>query len=205
MSASCPEARVWHNYMHFLFGRVMAVQIGSLVRDRASGTPAIVIPTIDQWSAPMVSVMFLNEDSWPASLMTSAEKTFLEHYDFLEVPKGVGRVVILADMEGATGVPNDWAAVTPAEVAGGERTEAYSSACRAMTLDVLMAVAGARAAGAREIIVADSHWNDTNLVDEDFDCVVLRGSNAAIRAMKGADAVMLVGWHARAGAVAAYL
>ncbi|MFC7633318.1 M55 family metallopeptidase [Paraburkholderia humisilvae] len=149
--------------------------------------------------------MHLNENRWPTTLMTSAEKTFFEEYDFLEIPKGIGRVVIMADMEGVTGVPNKWAAVTPAEMTGGQRTEAYDAACRAMTLDVLMAVAGARAAGAREVVVADSHWNDTNLAEADFDCQVLRGSNAAIRAMLGADATMLIGWHARAGAGAACL
>ncbi|WP_426916574.1 M55 family metallopeptidase, partial [Staphylococcus arlettae] len=83
---------------------------------------------------------------------------------------------------------NDEAAVTPAEETGGVRTPVYAAACAAMTQDVQWAIAGARAAGAQEIIVADSHWYDTNLLDEDFDDPVVRGSQAALRAMDGADA-----------------
>jgi D-aminopeptidase len=183
----------------------MAVQIGRLVRDHASETMGIVVPNIEEWPSPMVAIMFLNDDLWPTAIMTASEKTFNEQYDFLEMPKKDYKVVIMADMEGITGVPNDWAAVTPAEETGGVPTEIYRQSCLAMKRDVLMAVAGARAAGAKEIIVADSHWHDTNLLDADFDVPVVRGSAAAIRAMEGAHAVMLIGWHARAGAAQACL
>jgi len=146
-----------------------------------------------------VSVILLDiETGWPCSICTSSQGGFANEWEAVEVSPKIGRVVIMGDMEGVSSVPNDDAAVTPAEETGGVRTAAYAEACRAMTLDVQMAVAGARAAGTQEIIVADSHWYDSNLSDDDFDVPVVRGSQAALRAMEGADAAMLIGWHAKA-------
>lgn len=176
----------------------MKIHIGALVRDR-TGLRGFVVPCTEPSFKTGVSVQLLDADNWPTSVVTTNEATFSDEWLFVEPQAKMGRVVIMADMEGITGVPNDEAAVTPAEETGGVRTPEYALACRAMTLDVQWAIAGARAAGAQEIIVADSHWYDTNLLDEDFDVPVVRGSQAALRAMEGADAAMLIGWHAKAG------
>jgi D-aminopeptidase len=179
-------------------------QIGTLVRHKGSGVQGIVVPTWECREA-MRSVMIFNENNYPSSTFTSFAAAFESDYDIVNRAEKAGTVVIMADMEGVTGVPNDWTAVTPAEETGGKPSTGFSASCRAMTLDVLMAVAGARAAGAARIIVADTHWHDSNLTGEDFDVEVLRGSQAAFKAMIGADAAILIGWHARAGTKSACL
>jgi D-amino peptidase len=181
----------------------MVAHIGTQVRT-TSGDRGIVVPCVDNL-ARSVSIHLLGKDHWPTSILTVHEDAFSRDW-FIDPPKAtLGRVVILADMEGISGVPNSDEAVTPAEETGGTRTAIYSRSCSAMTRDVQMVIAGVRAAGAAEIIVADTHWHDTNLSDEDFDVPVVRGSQAAINAMYGADAVMMIGWHAKAGTANACL
>jgi D-aminopeptidase len=176
----------------------MNLRLGELVQTR-DGQRGIVVPNIDGAAPHWTSVMDLREHDEPGSVLAGHAEAMASDWIAVEPDRRIGRVVILADMEGITGVPNDEAAVTPAEETGGVRTPVYAAACAAMTQDVQWAIAGARAAGAQEIIVADSHWYDTNLLDEDFDDPVVRGSQAALRAMDGADAAMLIGWHAKAG------
>lgn len=174
------------------------LRIGTLLQNR-DGSRGFVVPNTADAPPHWASVMHLGEDDGPGSVLSSHRGRMASEWIPVEPPGKVGRVVIMADMEGITGVPNNDVAVTPAEETGGVRTPEYAGACRAMTLDVQWAIAGARAAGAQEIIVADSHWYDTNLLDEDFDVPVVRGSQAALRVMEGADAAMLIGWHAKAG------
>lgn len=168
------------------------MRIGTLIQDR-TGVKATVVPSADAAIPNEASVMFGDGEVQSLSMGVIATDWIV-----VEPERKTGRVVIMADMEGITGVPNDESAVTPAEETGGVRTPEYEAACRQMTLDVQMAVAGARAGGAQEIIVADTHWYDSNLQDEDFDVPVVRGSHAALQAMEGAAAAMLVGWHAKA-------
>lgn len=185
----------------------MQVKFGTMVR--GSGVTGVSVPSAwDDEESGMASVLVLeglDEGSVRACAGLTLPRADLERWEVIPPRAGLGRVVIMADMEGITGVPNEEAAVTPAEETGGVRTPAYAAACKAMTRDVLYAVAGARAAGAREIVVADTHWHDTNLSDADFDVPVVRGSQAALKAMQGADIAMLIGWHAKAGTPAACL
>lgn len=169
------------------------MRIGTLIQDGA-GIKATVIPFAESTTSNEVLVMFGDGELKSLPLDVIATDWVLR-----EPERKTGRVVIMADMEGITGVPNDEWAVTPAEETNGVRTAEYAAACRQMTLDVQMAIAGARAGGAQEIIIADTHWYDSNLRDEDFDVPVVRGSQAALQAMEGAVAAMLIGWHAKAG------
>lgn len=163
----------------------------------------LTIPTADPAMRGMVSYMRLSEDGIVGPIITS--RLALSDCSFVDVVPDPGKIVIMADMEGISGVPASWSAVTPSEETGGQRTPTYAESCRQMTLDVQFAVAGARAAGARNIVVSDSHWHDTNLSDADFDVPVVRGSMTAMREIQTAKAVILIGWHARFGALSACL
>lgn len=190
------------------------VQPGTLLRRRADGAWGIVTPHLDGTVAPDYCTVVLPEDLSGTNVRIVPRVMMNRLWERAVVLPGggsslgavpTGRAVILADLEGITGVPNDEHAVTPAEETGGVRTPLYAAACRAMTLDVLMALAGVRAAGATDVVLADSHWYDTNLRDEDFDVPVVRGSQAALRAAQGAVAALLIGWHAQAGTPCACL
>jgi D-amino peptidase len=182
---------------------ISSLRLGTLVRHR-TGERGIVIP-YPAVEAHGVSVLGLDEQDRPTVVHVGDRARFDRAWTPEPPVPPVGKIVIMADLEGVGGVPNEEAAVTPAEETGGVRTPAYAAACLAMTWEVQMAVAGARAAGAQDIVVVDSHWHDTNLLDADFDVPVRRGSQAAIQAMAGASGVIMVGWHAKAGAAHACL
>jgi D-amino peptidase len=181
----------------------MTHPIGTLVAHSNSGR-GIVLPRISEFPG-FVTIQLLDRNGWPTSTASMNQTAADREWSAVPPPTSMGRILIMADMEGISGVPNDESAVTPAEETGGTRTPIYSSSCRSMTLDVQMVIAGARAAGAKDIIVADTHWHDTNLTDEDFDVPVVRGSQAAIHAMHGAQAVIMIGWHAKAGTPVGFL
>lgn len=110
------------------------------------------------------------------------------------------RIYLSVDMEGVSGVTR-WADV----VTGGQD---YQAARRWMTGDVNAAVAGARAAGATEVVVEENHGTEMlcNLlldeIDADVDVVrgQPRGGATTMWALDGSfDAVFLVGHHASAG------
>ena len=71
-----------------------------------------------------------------------------------------------------------------------------------MTNEVLAAIEGARAAGATEILVSDSHGNGQNLLIERFpkDVQIVRSCPRPLAMMEGIDAsfdaVLFVGYHA---------
>ncbi len=104
------------------------------------------------------------------------------------------KVFISADMEGVAGV------VSPSQL----RPEGfeYERFRRFMTDETLAAVRGARAAGATEIVVADSHGNGENLLIEDFprEVRIVRSWPRRGATMATLDssfhAVVLVGYHA---------
>lgn len=110
------------------------------------------------------------------------------------------RIFISADMEGVAGV-----------VAGdqlGPAGSGYVEARRLMTGEVLAAIAGARAGGADEIIVADSHGNARNIEIERLPegVELVQGWPRPLGMMQGVDAAgcagaFLVGHHTGAGAV----
>jgi len=116
--------------------------------------------------------------------------------------KGKGAVVkilISADMEGATGVT--W----PADVEPG--TEQWQRCRRMFTSDVNAAVAGCYDAGATAVIINEAHATMRNLLLENLDvrAVMLTGRHKDLSMVEGiqhgdVDGVAFVGYHAAAGA-----
>ena len=113
------------------------------------------------------------------------------------------KILISADMEGITGVIT-WDQVTPGH------TE-YFRFRRVMTTDVNAAVRGACEGGADEVVVADGHWNGTNILIEELDprAKLNTGSPSPLSMMQGidqsVDGVFFVGYHARQGSRMAVL
>jgi D-amino peptidase len=107
------------------------------------------------------------------------------------------KILIATDMEGITGVTT-WDQVTPGH------TE-YARFRRLMTQDVNAAVRGAMDAGADEVIIADGHWNGSNILLEELDsrARLNTGSPSPFSMMQGidesVDGVMFIGYHARNG------
>jgi len=114
------------------------------------------------------------------------------------------KVFISADIEGVTGVVT-W---HQCGTASGDHYD-WPFARRMMTHDVNAAIRGARAAGAAEIVVKDSHGNSKNLLIDQLEPGVqlISGLGSGIHGMmEGIDAsfdcAMLVGYHAMAGTTA---
>ena len=103
------------------------------------------------------------------------------------------KVYISADMEGVAGV------VTGDQL--GPQGFEYERFRGFMTNEVLAAIDGARAAGATEILVSDSHGNGENLLIERFpkDVQIVRSWPRPLAMMEGIDAsfdaVLFVGYH----------
>lgn len=107
------------------------------------------------------------------------------------------------DLEGISGIY--------AEAQTTMGTAAYQVACDYMRADVEAAVQGCQAAGATEVVIADAHDRGANLR---FDWLpagvsLASGTPSPLSMMHGldatCDAVLLVGYHARAGTTAAIL
>lgn len=104
------------------------------------------------------------------------------------------KVYISADMEGVTG------AVTGDQLGPGGFE--YQRFREFMTAEVLAAIAGARAAGATEIVVSDSHGNGENILIERLpdDVRIIRSWPRPLGMMEGIDstfdAVVFIGYHA---------
>lgn len=109
-------------------------------------------------------------------------------------PQDSPKIYISADLEGVTGV-------VTAEQLGPSGFE-YERFRRFMTEEVLAAIAGARAAGAGEILVSDSHGNGQNLILEMLpnDIKVVRSWPRELSMMQGLDAsfdgAIFIGYHA---------
>jgi len=103
------------------------------------------------------------------------------------------KVFISVDMEGVGGV-------VTAEQLGPTGFE-YQRFREFMTAEARAAIAGARAAGATEIVVADSHGNMQNLLVDRLpaDVLVVRGPSRPLGMMHGIDstfdAVVMIGYH----------
>jgi D-amino peptidase len=111
-----------------------------------------------------------------------------------ELPQDGPRILIVADMEGLTGV------VTGDQLGpGGFEYERFR---RVMTDEVLAAMEGARAAGASEFLVADSHGNGQNLLIDMLpdDVRVIRSWPRPLGMLQGVDqeidGVLFIGFHA---------
>ena len=109
------------------------------------------------------------------------------------------RVYISADMEGVTGL------VDAGDVQAGGRDYAHGRAM--MTEDVNAAVSGALAGGATEVVVNDAHSTMCNLLVDRIHprAELVRGKPKAMGMLEGLDrehdAMLCVGYHARAGAL----
>jgi D-amino peptidase len=109
------------------------------------------------------------------------------------------KILISADMEGATGVT--W----PADVKPG--TEQWQRCRRMFNSDVNAAIAGFCAGGATQVLVNEAHATMRNLLLEELDerAVLLTGRHKELSMLEGiadpdVDAVAFVGYHAGAGA-----
>src|SRR5215467_6545974 len=109
------------------------------------------------------------------------------------------KILISADMEGATGVT--W----PADVEPG--TEQWQRCRRMFTSDVNAAVAGCYEGGAIWILINEAHATMRNLLLEELDprAVMLTGRHKDLSMVEGiqhndVDGVAFVGYHAAAGA-----
>ncbi len=104
------------------------------------------------------------------------------------------KVYISADMEGVVGV------VTGAQLGPGGFE--YAQARKYVTQEVLAAIRGARAAGATEILISDSHGNGQNLLLDELppDVTVVRSWPRPLMMMQGIDetfdAAIFIGYHA---------
>ncbi|MEE2649260.1 MAG: M55 family metallopeptidase [Acidobacteriota bacterium] len=104
------------------------------------------------------------------------------------------KIYISADFEGVTGV-------VTGEQLGPDGFE-YGRFREFMTGEVLAAIEGARAAGAGEILVSDSHGNGQNLLIDRFgeDVKIVRSWPRALTMMEGIDdsfdGAIFIGYHA---------
>ncbi len=111
------------------------------------------------------------------------------------------RILISVDMEGITGVVS--------QSHTDHTTAEYQRFRRLMTADANAAVEGALAAGATEVVVNDSHGNMDNILIEELHprARLISGSPKQFSMMEGigpkVNAVMFVGYHARAGSAPA--
>ena len=109
------------------------------------------------------------------------------------------KILISADMEGATGVT--W----PADVEPG--TEQWQRCRQMFTSDVNAAVAGFLDGGATEVLINEAHATMRNLLLESLDrrAVMLTGRHKELSMVEGiqhgdVDGVAFLGYHAAAGA-----
>ncbi|WKX73242.1 M55 family metallopeptidase [Streptomyces sp. XD-27] len=108
------------------------------------------------------------------------------------------KILISADMEGATGVT--W----PADVLPG--TPQWERCRRLFTSDVSAAITGFFDGGADEVLVNEAHWDMRNLLLEELDerARMLTGRHKSLSMVEGVqhgdvDGVAFVGYHTGAG------
>ena len=115
----------------------------------------------------------------------------------LAQPPTARKIYISVDMEGITGIASE----ALVSAAGAE----YDRGRKLMAADTNAAIRGALSAGARQIVVNDSHGSHANLRLEDLTTGVTLITDAFKRygMMQGLDetfdAVLFIGYHAKAG------
>ena len=113
------------------------------------------------------------------------------------------KVLVSVDMEGI------WGVVHGDQVSSEGRD--YGAARKWMAEDVNAVVAGLFEAGATEVVVNDSHGTMRNILASDLDpaAVLISGTPKPLSMMEGLDrdceAVLFIGYHARAGSASAIL
>ena len=111
------------------------------------------------------------------------------------------RVYISVDMEGVAGVAHEDQTDPIEPRHAGE----YNRFRRLMTDEANAAIAGALEAGAKAVLVNDSHWLMRNLLAEELNpaAELLSGGPKRLSMVEGIDtgfdAAMFIGYHARAG------
>jgi D-amino peptidase len=111
------------------------------------------------------------------------------------------RVYISVDMEGVAGVVHEDQTDPTEPRHSGE----YNRFRRLMTNEANAAIAGALEAGAKAVLVNDSHWLMRNLLAEELNpaAELLSGGPKRLSMVEGIDggfdAAMFIGYHARAG------
>src|SRR5215212_5193081 len=122
---------------------------------------------------------------------------------FTQTPRPL-KVFVSVDMEGLAGV------VAGADVSAGSPDYAHFRTI--MTGETNAAIEGAFAAGATEVLVRDSHGDKRNLLPSDVDprARLLRGASVGPKNMMEGidstyDAVVFIGYHAKAGTPGAIL
>ena len=107
------------------------------------------------------------------------------------------KIFISADIEGVAGITSF------TQIFAGAPD--YAAGCALLTAEVNAAIEGALAAGASEIVVADSHSQMTTILPDRLhpEAKLIRGVSRPHYMMQGLDgsfdAAFLVGYHARAG------
>ena len=110
------------------------------------------------------------------------------------------KVFLSVDMEGICGIVGE--TETDPEK-GGER---YRENCHLMTQETNAAIEGCLEAGAKDVLVADSHWNFNNLLREELHetARLFRGAPRPFSMVEGLDssfdAALFIGFHAMRGA-----
>jgi D-amino peptidase len=113
----------------------------------------------------------------------------------------VMRVYISVDMEGIAGVVHE----DQTDPIDSRHAGEYNRFRRLMTNEANAAIAGALEAGAKKVLVNDSHWDMRNLLAEELNpqAELMSGSpkrHSMIEGIDGGfDAAMFIGYHARAG------
>jgi len=111
------------------------------------------------------------------------------------------RVYISIDMEGVAGVVHE----DQTDPVDPRHSAEYNRFRRLMTGEANAAVEGALAAGARTVVVNDSHWLMRNLIAEELNpaAELISGNPKRWSMVEGVDAgfdaALFVGYHARAG------
>ena len=111
------------------------------------------------------------------------------------------RVYISVDMEGVAGVAHE----DQTDPIDPRHAGDYNRFRRLMTNEANAAIAGALEAGAKAVLVNDSHWLMRNLLAEELNPVaeLLSGGPKRLSMVEGIDggfdAAMFIGYHARAG------
>ncbi|MGH9349061.1 MAG: M55 family metallopeptidase [Vicinamibacterales bacterium] len=106
------------------------------------------------------------------------------------------KLFISIDMEGITGV------VQPAQLGPGPEGWEYARAREWMTGEARAAIERAKAAGATELVIADSHGNMQNLLIDQLpeEVRIVRGSPRPLSMMQGIDGTfagaIFIGYHA---------
>jgi len=109
------------------------------------------------------------------------------------------KVYLSADMEGIAGVVDE----SQTSPTGRD----YALGRRLMTAEVNAAIGAAFEAGATEVVVNDSHWDQTNLLPEELDrrARLITGAPKPLGMMQGIDAsfaaAIFIGYHPQASTI----